>query len=262
MNFFMKKHIVFVDTETTGLSPLTDRILQIAAVKVNEEFDIIDSMNFYIRPSGEYQISESAHAVHGLTEEFIEANGKDFNDVAPKFLDFIKDCDVAGYNSNSFDWKFIYCELQRVGLDLDMDDKVFYDVFLMEKRLNPSNLDAVFKKYTGNTMEEYGYHPHDALSDVKATAVVMQHQMKEIHKLHEDITQWTENQLLSPEGSVRNAGRPDNPRIVFAVGKYKDRDVYDVVNEDPGYCKWWSQKVATRHSLKIVKEYCIKRQTK
>ena len=244
--------IVFVDVETTGLNPTQDRILQLSALKVDDDFNEIARWDHYIRPLGEYNISESAQAVHGLTKEFIENNGESLVDLADDFIEFINGCDVGGYNSNNFDWKFIYNELVRAGRELDMN-RVFYDVLSIERRLRPCNLGAVYERYTGKTMENSGLDAHNSMSDVIATAAVMKEQMKLIN---EDIKAWPENQLLSPEGSVRNAGNITNPMIVFTTGKYKDRDVYDIMKQDPGYCKWWSQKVATNYSRKLVRNYC------
>lgn len=246
--------IVFVDTETTGLNPQQDRILQLSAVKVDDDFNEIARWDHYIKPSGAYNISEHATAVHGLTKEFIEENGENFADLADDFVEFINGCDVGGYNSNNFDWKFIYNELMRVGRDLSMD-RVFYDVLSIERRLRPCNLGAVYERYMGKTMEEAGLASHNSLSDVLATVAVMREQMKVI-PAEEDIKTWTENQLLSPEGSIRNAGSVENPMIVFTTGKYKDRDIYEICKEDPSYCSWWSQKVATTHSRNLVRKYC------
>lgn len=249
--------IVFIDTETTGLNPQQDRILQLSALKVDENFNEIGRWNHYIRPMGEYSISEHAAEVHGLTKEFIEENGESFADLADDFIEFINGCDVGGYNSNNFDWKFIYNELARIGRDLSMD-RIFYDVLSIERRLRPCNLASVYERYTGQSMEDAGLDAHNAMSDVLATAAVMKEQMK-IIPAEEDIKQWPENQLLSPEGSIRNAGSIENPMIVFTTGKYKDKDVYDIMKQDPSYCKWWSQKVATNHSRNLVRKYCRER---
>ena len=253
--------IVFIDTETTGLNPQQDRILQISALKVDDEFNEVGRWNHYIKPSGEYNISERAAEVHGLTKEFIEENGESLIDLADDLIQFINGCDVGGYNSNSFDWMFIYNELMRIGKCLDMN-RVFYDVLSIERKLHPNNLGAVYQRYTGKTMEEADLKAHDAMSDVIATAAVMREQLKIVNSdidTYGDIKTWSENQLISPEGSIRNAGDTLSPRIVFTRGKYRDCDVYDIAQTDPSYCKWWSQKVATTISRSLVKKYCSDR---
>lgn len=251
--------IVFIDIETTGLNPMQDRILQLSAVKVDEDFNEVGRWNHYIKPSGEYCISPSAQEVHGLSKEFIEENGESFALLAKDFISFIDGCDVAGYNSNNFDWKFIYNELQRCSIDLDMN-RQFYDVLSIERKLHPNNLASVYERYEGRTMEEAGLSAHNAMADVLATATIMKHQLEALKSTDwEPVDTWPENKLLSPEGSIRDAGDPQRPIIVFAVGKYKDRDIYDIMKEDPGYCKWWSQNVASKVAREEVRKYCQER---
>lgn len=249
--------IVFVDCETTGLNPQQDRILQLSAIKVDEAGKIVDVWDHYLKPVGAYEISPSATEVHGLTKEFIEENGENFKEIGPSFVEFINGCDVAGYNSNNFDWKFIYNELFRVGLDLDMD-RTFYDVLSIERKLRPCDLNSVYTRYMGQSMEEAGLDAHNSLSDVIATAKVFMEQLKVIPE-GEDLKSWGENQLFSPEGSIRNAGTKERPVLVFTMGKYRDSDVFDILNRDPDYCSWWSRTIATTHSRKAVTEYCKRR---
>lgn len=254
----MNKYLVCIDTETTGLSKQTDRILQLSAMKFDRNFKALDRFDVYIKPSGAYVISEGASDVHGITQEFIEKNGKALKDVAPEFLEFIKDCDYVGYNSNSFDIQFIYQDLLREGFELPIEGREFYDVMLMEKRINPRNLGAVFQRYTGKTMEDMGLDAHNSMSDVIATVKVLQEQFRTHNLNWDEVCEWEENKMLTPEGSVRSAGDNDQ-LILFAFGKYKEQDIYEVMKSDPSYCRWWSENVATPYTRKIVRNYCAKR---
>ena len=131
-----------------------------------------------------------------------------------------------------------------------MDDIIFYDVLSMERKLHPNTLGAVYRRYTGHSMEQDDLPPHNSLSDVIATARIMKHQMENLY--FEDVDDWGENKLLSPEGSIRDA---QNGSIVFCNGKYRDTDVYDVMLKEPDYIRWWSQKVASKRAYTVVKEY-------
>ena len=46
----MKNNYVFLDFETTGINPKTDKIIEIGAIKLNKDFEIIDSINLLINP--------------------------------------------------------------------------------------------------------------------------------------------------------------------------------------------------------------------
>lgn len=249
------KNCVIFDTETTGLSKQHDWIIQLSAVKFDKEtYKELGRFNHYIKPAGTYEIHPDAEATHGLSKEFIEREGKPMSEVGEEFLEFIEGCDLMGYNSNNFDAHFLYKDLAQAGLHLPMD-RQYYDVLGMERKIHPMNLGAVFARYTGKTMEDSGLSAHNAMSDVLATLEVFKHQMEFLD--YETIDEWQENQLLTPDGTVRNTAKQGDPAlIVFSQGKYKDRDVYDVMNTDPSYMKWAAQNLFSSYTLNLVRDYC------
>ncbi|MGK0248221.1 MAG: DNA polymerase III epsilon subunit family exonuclease [Oleispira sp.] len=60
---------ISVDFETTGLDPDESKIVEIGAVKFNENGQIIDTFEILVNPS--IKISKSAGNVHGITEEML-----------------------------------------------------------------------------------------------------------------------------------------------------------------------------------------------
>ena len=256
----MSKPIAIVDVETSGLSAQFDWIIQLSAVKFDRDtFEVLGKFDYYIKPLGKYEIHPDAEAVHGLSKEYIEANGKTLREVGPEFLKFIDGCDIMGYNSNQFDILRIYKDFTHAGLEFPIDGIVFYDVLAMERKIHPMNLGSVFERYKGQTMEQFGLKAHDSLSDVIATLEVFKSQMEFLD--YETINEWPENQLFTPDGTVRNAAKPDEPvLIVFNQGKYRDRDVYDVMKEDLGYMKWASKNLFSNYTLNLVRQYCTDKQ--
>lgn len=73
---------LFFDTETTGkahfnLSPLSDvqpRIVQLAAILIDDTESEVMSMNVIIRPDG-WTIPDEAASIHGITTDFAERVG-------------------------------------------------------------------------------------------------------------------------------------------------------------------------------------------
>lgn len=248
----MEKNIICFDVETTGLNPQEDFIIQLSMVKFNRNFEIIDEKNWYIKPAHKYTISPQAQEKHGIFKEWLDKNGIYLKDIIQIIDKFIKDCDFLTYNGNSFDIKFLYKDLKLWGYELDLSNRKFYDSFGMECRFNPRNLSYIYNKYTGKELDE----AHNALADVKATIEVFSHQKEQYNLSWEDLNEFQENNLLSPEGSIRNAAAADEePRIVFAIGKYKDSEFMEVYRKDPGYIKWFSENVATPYTLNILREY-------
>ena len=252
----MNKFILAWDVETTGLNPKEDFIIQLAAVRFDKETNtFMDGKKWYIKPAHVYTISPKAEEVHGLSKEFIEANGAHFKDVAPEFFAMMEDADLLTYNGNSFDIKFLYEECKRWEIQFPVVNKRCYDAFSMECRLNPRNLSAVYKKYTGEDLDG----AHDALNDVIATCKVFLAQMEQNGFTYDDIDGWNENNLLTPDGTIRNAASPgEDMKIVFAVGKYKDSEFMEITRKDPSYIKWYMENLASNHTQKILKEYYSK----
>lgn len=254
------KFIVCWDVETTGLNPKEDFMIQLAVSKFSKEtMEIIESKKWYVKPAHNYTISPQAQAVHGLTKEFIEANGVYFKELAPEFFKMIEDADLLTYNGNTFDIKFLNEECKRWGLPLPIVGKNFYDAFAMECRFHPRNLSAVYKSYTGVDLED----AHDALADVNATIEVFKNQIIKHGVTFDEIDTWQENNLLTPDGSIRNtAAAGEELRIVFAVGKYKDSEFMEITKKDPNYIKWYMENIASDYTKNVLSKYYAKNRNK
>lgn len=254
----MSDHIVAFDVETTGLNPKLDRILQLSMVKFETStFRTIAEKSWYIKPEGDYYITEAASDVNGLTQEFIEQNGVSLASIIDEIDAFWEGCDLLTYNGNSFDIKFIYYEWQRQHRAFNIGDRLCYDSKLIETRLHSNHLVDVYRRYTGQTMEEAGLQAHDALSDVKATIEVFRNQSV----IREDLAELPETRVLTIDDSVVNKPTPNRPvNLVFKNGKYRDTELWVVACKDPSYIKWWSQNVAIKASRDLVRSYLKKRQ--
>ena len=230
----MKRNIVAVDVETTGLSFTEDYIIQLAAVKFDTDFNIIDEMHELVIPIKDFTITEEAYSKHGFTKDYILTQGKSFKEVGPKFNEFIKDCDILTYNGKAFDIRMISKELLSIGINLDIN-RVFYDSYILDVKLNPRTLDAVYKRYTGNDM----INAHDALSDVRATVEVFKHQVSKFAEINsyslDDIMKFEELQVVGFDGMIRREG----DLILFNKGKYRNTEFMEVTKKDPQYIKWF-----------------------
>ena len=105
---------VFLDTETTGLDPLRDRVVEIAAITYK------DSRRLPAASGGEYhqyinpqkQMPAAALKIHGLSDEFL-AGKPAFADIADAFIDYIRGSEIIIHNAE-FDCNILNAELQRL----------------------------------------------------------------------------------------------------------------------------------------------------
>ena len=101
------------DLETTGLSAVRDRIVEIGAVRI----ELDGTMSRYetlVNPG--VPIPWRVSRIHGITDEMV-ADAPKFKDAAYPFLDFIKGSSLVAHNAQ-FDLAFLQESLARTGLPI------------------------------------------------------------------------------------------------------------------------------------------------
>jgi DNA polymerase III subunit epsilon len=102
---------VFLDTETTGLSPESgDRIIEIGCVELVNRRLTGRSKHFYVNP--QRPNSADALKIHGLADEFL-ADKPLFDAVVDDLLEFVGGAEIIIHNA-AFDVGFIDAELARL----------------------------------------------------------------------------------------------------------------------------------------------------
>ena len=98
---------IVLDTETTGLNPLTgDRIIEIGCLEMVDRRLTGNKLHHYINPQRD--IDPGAVAVHGLTAEFL-SDKPTFADVAQEIIEFLRDAELIIHNA-PFDVGFLDAE--------------------------------------------------------------------------------------------------------------------------------------------------------
>lgn len=140
----MQREIV-VDTETTGLDPASDRLIEIGCVEIINRIPTGREFQCYINPGRD--IHPDAVAVHGLTPEFLR-DKPPFKDVADQFLAFIADAPLVMHNAG-FDVSFLNAELERAARPLLRSHRIVDTLPLARRRFpaGPNTLDALCKRY-------------------------------------------------------------------------------------------------------------------
>ena len=104
-----KTSIAVIDLETTGLTPGTDRVVEVSVVRLEPDKRPQVVLDTLVNPGRPMAATE----VHGITDDDV-ADAPEFRDVAAGFIDAVAGCVVAAYNVY-FDIRFLEYELSRAG---------------------------------------------------------------------------------------------------------------------------------------------------
>lgn len=99
-----------IDTETTGLNPATDRLLEVGAVRFSKD-GVIDTFNQLINPG--CSIPYNATRINHITEDMVQTCPTE-KEILPDLVKFVSNSILVAHNAN-FDLKFINTALVRCG---------------------------------------------------------------------------------------------------------------------------------------------------
>jgi DNA polymerase III epsilon subunit len=155
------RYVVF-DLETTGLSPISDAILEIGAMVV-ENGELTDRVfQSFVNPG--FPIPWHITRINGINDAMVQ-DARTIGKVMPEFLEFIEGSTLVAHNA-SFDMGFIAANTRRLGLPMPAAATCTVE---LSRRLFPRerrhNLDAVCQRLNLRVAAR-----HRALADVELTA--------------------------------------------------------------------------------------------
>ena len=158
---------VLLDTETTGLSSVNDKIIEIACIEIEDHIPTGEKFHVFLNP--EMEISQGAYDTHGISKEFLKDKPK-FNDVAKDFIKFIDGKKLVIHNAE-FDLAFLNKELKEVGEKQISKDNIV-DTLNVARDKFPgaqNSLDALCKRFK---IDNSRRQKHSALLDCELLAKV------------------------------------------------------------------------------------------
>src|SRR4051794_25734747 len=230
MRLQLQRPIAFIDLETTGINISTDKIIEIAIVKITPDGNKFTKRKL-INP--QMRIPESSIAVHGITDEMVK-DAPTFKQVGNEIKQFLDNCDIGGYNSNRFDVPMLIEEFMRAGLDFSSDGRKMVDVQKVFHMMEQRTLSAAYKFYCDKCLDE----AHSAEADAHATWEILLAQVERyphIGTTIEQIVKFTgEDEIVD---FARRMVRIDGVEI-FNFGKHKGKPVSEVLKVEPQYYDW------------------------
>ncbi len=230
MKLQLTRSIAFIDLETTGINISTDKIVEIAIVKVSPD-GTKQVKRKLINP--QMPIPAAATEIHGINDAMVK-DAPTFKQAANEIKQFIDNCDLGGYNSNRFDIPLLIEEFLRAGMEFSIEGKKFVDVQKVFHLMEQRTLTAAYKFYCNKQLDG----AHGAEADVVATWEVLEAQVErypQIGNTVESIVKFT-----GEDDIVDFARRmiKDKGVEIFNFGKHKGKPVVQVLKEEPQYYDW------------------------
>lgn len=243
MELELKRPLLFFDIESTGLNIPLDSIIELSFVKVFpggeqrtktwkvKPWDYINRCQKHISPE--------ASKVNGVTDDML-VDCPSFFEIADEVAEWLKDSDLAGFNSSKFDLPMLSEEFERVklaGKDLkvDLHEPVMVDVQSIYHAKEPRNLRAAYRFYCGG--EDFK-DAHTAEADTIATLEVLKAQLDKYEDLKNDVKALS---AYVPKKYVDFSGHliyDDKGEILVNFGKHKGKTARQVFDSDPSYYSW------------------------
>jgi DNA polymerase-3 subunit epsilon len=272
MKLELQRPLLFFDIESTGLNIVTDSIVELSFVKVFP--DGSDKEKTWRVCPWDYvnkrqkKIDPQASEINGIKDADV-AHEKKFIEIVPEVVDWLRDSDLAGFNSTKFDLPMLAEEIERVRaytkerlagnlapdqrakaeetlkcLDIDLHSKRMIDVQTIYHYMEPRNLRAAYRFYCGGEDFE---NAHTAEADTMATYEVLKGQLDMYQtpdKYHEQALK-NDVEFLSGVGgrprTIDYAGRlirgKDNEAVIN-FGKHKGRTAREIYEIEPTYYDW------------------------
>ncbi|NHN28343.1 PolC-type DNA polymerase III [Paenibacillus agricola] len=164
------EYVIF-DIETTGLSIINNKIIELAGVRMKDGKEL-DRFSSFINPH--VKIPYNIQQLTNITDDMV-VDAPELEDVLPKFIEFIGDCVLVAHNAR-FDMGFIHENCKRLGIPKVTNPSL--DTVELARLLFPT-----MKNHRLNTLSDkfkVGLdNHHRALDDSIALGYILFHLIKE-----------------------------------------------------------------------------------
>jgi len=225
--------LVVLDLETTGTWVEKDRIVEIGMIKI-----MPDGMkqNYIKRVNPGMSIPRNVTLIINITDNDVKDEPR-FKDIAQEVLDFIGDCDLAGFNILRFDLPLLEREFYDIGLTFQWRNRDIYDAHKVYRLHEKRDLMAAYLLYCGKKLE----NAHSALNDAEATMDILDAQIKRYGVEEEGIMSLKDRDYEYASGYFdgERKFRWWNEELYPTFGKHsRKKHIRDIASEDPAYLEW------------------------
>jgi DNA polymerase-3 subunit epsilon len=230
--FTLDQPLAFFDLETTGLNTKSDRIVELALIRLTPHGDVLERVR---RFNPGMPIPPESTAVHGITDEDV-ADEPAFSAVAKSLADLLEKCDLGGFNIRRFDIPLLLEEFKRAGVPFSVEGRRLIDAQTIFHREEPRDLSAAARFY----LEREHREAHTALGDIRTTAAVLAAQLDRYPEIPKELdglnAYCDEASPLRTELDKWFEKRGDD--LVFRRGKHRGEPLGQIASSAPDYLHW------------------------
>jgi DNA polymerase III subunit epsilon len=230
--FELTRPLAFLDLETTGLSIVSDRIVELAVIRISPQGDVLEAVR---RFNPGIPISPEATAVHGITDAHVAAE-QPFSARARSLAELLDSCDLGGFNIRRFDLPVLLAEFRRAGVPFSVKGRRLIDAQVIFHREEPRDLSAAARLYLDREHQE----AHTALGDIRTTAAVLTSQLQRYPNIPRDLDGLHAycDEVSPFQTEVDRWFQRRDPDLVFRRGKHRGETLGKVASEAPDYLRW------------------------
>jgi DNA polymerase III subunit epsilon len=159
------KQFVVLDLETTGLSPETDEIIEIGAIRFDRDSKTHPFFQSLIKPTE--RVPNKITHITGITQAMVDNDGLSLSEGLAKFKEFVGDLPLVAFNA-PFDMGFIWNAAKKHGIAINNRYTCALKLVRLAYPGLPSYRLADLAKM-GNLSDE---NTHRALGDCERTAPI------------------------------------------------------------------------------------------
>jgi len=228
----LENPLIVFDIESTGISPRKDRIIELAAIRVQPD-GAEDARCWLLNPT--IPIPPETTAIHGITDAIVK-DCPTFADKAEEIFEFFRDATLSGFNADRFDILCLEEEFARVGLNLGASNRKHLDVQRIYHKMEPRDLSAAVRFYLGR--EHAGAHGAEA--DTRATLEVLKAQLAKYPQLPKTDAEMDEYLVPHDPTNVDRQGllKWKDGEIVVNFGKKKGESLKKLWLNEPNFLRW------------------------
>jgi DNA polymerase-3 subunit epsilon len=230
--FSLSRPLAFFDLETTGLNTTSDRIVELALIRVSPQGDVLERVR---RFNPGIPIPPEATEIHGITDADV-ADEPPFSATAKSLVELLENCDLGGFNIRRFDIPMLLAEFKRAGVQFSIQGRRLIDAQTIFHRQEPRDLSAAARFYLGREHRE----AHTALGDIRTSAAVLSAQLERYPEIPRDldgIHAYCDE--VSPfRTELDKWFRQSDGDLVFRRGKHRGESLKQIASTAPDYLQW------------------------